>query len=402
MSSAVKSIRSSDITTLPYKVNKQFTFESASLYQNNIIIYKGYLETGSSLDKLNDNELIYYSARQLYYGSEITSSIIISNISGSHYNNYQQSTAASGTFEYEIKQYPTENRSEIRIISIPQDIYGERVKPNTFILKSDTNTYYIVDDGNGNLFDISGLEQEYVINGQIQLDYFTGINKLQLPHVGNIFYAHGISIITNQEYLFIYPKDCTLSGGYAYYIPPTPTPTPTNTATNTQTPTPTATPTSTPTATPTPTVTETATPTPTVTETATPTPTVTETATPTPTVTETATPTPTVTETATPTPTPTPTPTATGPCNCKYYDVNVSQDDLDEATGNTLFLDNTLYVEYTDCDNNVQIKTYDVAGTYTDDFCALDNTFIYVNYYKNDNITVPQFSGVAQQGDCCE
>ena len=307
MSSAVKSIRSSDITTLPYKVNKQFAFESASLYQNNIIIYKGYLETGSTLDKLNDNELVYYSARQLYYGGNITSSILIDNISGSHYDNYQQSTAASGTFEYEIKEYPTENRSEVRIISIPQQIYGERLKPSTFILESDTNAYYIVDDGNGNLFDISGSVEQYVINGQIQSDYFTTINKQEIPHVGNIFYAHGLAVITSQDYLYIYPKECTLSGGYAYYIPLTPTPTPTTTATNTQTPTTTSTPTltitNTPTISPTQTPTLTSTNTPTLTLTSTNTPTLTLTSTNTPTQTSTSTPTQTSTQTPTPTPT---------------------------------------------------------------------------------------------------
>lgn len=313
MSSAVKSIRSSDITTLPYKVNKQFAFESASLYQNNIIIYKGYLETGSTLDKLNDNELVYYSARQLYYGGNITSSILIDNISGSHYDNYQQSTAASGTFEYEIKEYPTENRSEVRIISIPQQIYGERLKPSTFILESDTNAFYIVDDGNGNLFDISGSVEQYVINGQIQSDYFTTINKQELPHVGNIFYAHGLVVITSQDYLYLYPKECTLSGGYAYYIPPTPTPTPTSTATNTPTSTPTNTPTQTPTSTSTGTPTATSTQTPTITSTNTPTstPEITLTATNTPTLTSTATPTSTPTNTLTITLTNTPTPTPT-------------------------------------------------------------------------------------------
>jgi hypothetical protein len=134
-----------------------------------------------------------------------------------------------------------------------------------------------------------------------------------------------------------------------------------------------------------------ATPTPTPTSTPTPTPT------PTSTVTSTPTPTPTITGTLTPTPTPT-----EEPCDCKFYDVNVSQNDLDEATGNSIFLNFTLYVEYTDCDNNQQIRTYNAAGTYTNDFCALDNTFIYLNYYQNDNIALASFSTVNEQGDCCD
>jgi hypothetical protein len=109
----------------------------------------------------------------------------------------------------------------------------------------------------------------------------------------------------------------------------------------------------------------------------------------------------TTTTSTTTTSTTTTTTTTEAPCDCKYYDVNVSQDDLDEATGNSIFLNFTLYVEYTDCDNNQQIRTYNAAGTYTDDFCALDNTFIYLNYYQNDNIALASFSTVDESGDCC-
>lgn len=318
MSSAVKSIRSSDISTLPYKVNKQFAFESSSFNQNDIVIYKGYIDTGSALDQIDDNQLIYYSVRQLYYGGEITSSILIDNTSGSYYDNYQQSTAASGTFEYEIKNFPTDNRSEIRVLSIPQSLYGERLKPSTFILQDDTGSYYIVDDSNGNLFDIISLPEPYVVNGEIQSNYFENVDINSLPKVGNIFYAHGIVTITNQNYQSIFPKDCTLSGGVAY-----PAPTPTPTATPVPTPTPTLTPTATPI--PTPTATPVNTPEPTPVPTPEPTPTPIPTTTPTPTInpsdpTPTATPIPTPTPTATPIP-PTPTPTAT-PVSCYVYTIS--------------------------------------------------------------------------------
>ena len=277
MSSAVKSLRASDISVLPYRVNKSFTFESSSLYSNDIIIYKGYYDTGSSLEDLFQEQINYFSIRQLYYGGFITSSIV--NNSGSHYDNYQQSTAASGTFEYEVKNFPTQQRAEIRVISIPQSFYGERLKPKHFILESTNNTYYIVDDGNGNLYDISTLTEPYVVDGYVNEDYFEFIDVNELPLVGNVFYAHGIAVITNPDFLYIFPKDCTLSGGsafyvandcsinglIAYFIPTSPTPTisvsPTTTPTNTptvsvsisvtNTPTPTRTVTATPSLTPT-------------------------------------------------------------------------------------------------------------------------------------------------------
>lgn len=217
MSSAVKSLRASDISVLPYKVNKTFTFESSSLYSNDIIIYKGYYDSGSSLENLYKEQLTYFSIKQLYYGGTITGSI--DNVSGSHYDNYQQSTAASGTFEYEAKNFPTTQRSEIRVVSIPQSLYGERLKPKHFILDSGDSSYYIVDDGNGNLYDISSLGSPYIVDGYILEDYFINVNTQELPLVGNVFYAHGIAVITNQDYLYIFPKDCTLSSATAYYTP---------------------------------------------------------------------------------------------------------------------------------------------------------------------------------------
>jgi hypothetical protein len=163
----------------------------------------------------------------------------------------------------------------------------------------------------------------------------------------------------------------------------------------------------TPTASNTPTPSITASQTPSYTPTGTVCPGLTPTATPTTSITPSITASPTTTPNATPTQTPSQTQTQTqtqsptSVCDCKYYDVNVSQDDLDEATGNSIFLNFTLYIEYTDCNNNQQIRTYNAAGTYTDDFCALDNTFIYLNYYQNDNIALASFSTVDVQGDCC-
>jgi len=174
MSSAVKSLRASDISVVPYKVNKQFTYESSSLYENDIIVYKGYYDSGSAIEDLLQEQLNYFSARQLYYSGFITSSI--SNSSGSYYYNFEQSTAASGTFEYELREFPTEQRSEIRIISIPQILFGERLKPKHFILESSTDNYYIVDDGNGNLYDIINLGKPYVVDGYVVEDYFADVD----------------------------------------------------------------------------------------------------------------------------------------------------------------------------------------------------------------------------------
>jgi hypothetical protein len=74
--------------------------------------------------------------------------------------------------------FPTGAMGGIRVLAINQNIYGNKVLPNHFILSS--SNYYVKDDGYGNLYDGS-------------------------THIGNIFYAHGLGIITNQDYQLMFP-----------------------------------------------------------------------------------------------------------------------------------------------------------------------------------------------------
>jgi hypothetical protein len=64
--------------------------------------------------------------------------------------------------------------STIGVISIPSKLYGERIKPGSFSIK--TATASLADDGEGNIYDIAS---------------FT--------NVGNIIYEHGIVTITNNK-----------------------------------------------------------------------------------------------------------------------------------------------------------------------------------------------------------
>ena len=190
------------------------------------------------------------------------------------------------------------------------------------------------------------------------------------------------SVLTQGFYLTSsYTGSLTGSVITTYALPATATPTPVP-ATATPTPEPAtatpepATPTPEP-ATPTPEP-ATATPTP---EPATATPEPTSTPTPEP---ATATPTP-EPATATPTPLPataTPTPTATPvPAQCAF--IVIAQADLDDATGNTSYPDNTVYVHYFNESGSPVDESYTVAGDYW--VCGSPpNEGAYTFYYKND------------------
>jgi hypothetical protein len=124
----------------------------------------------------------------LFYSNFLTGSYAFTTSSA---DNFLQSTAASGTFENnttlsssaDIRYFPTESLSKIKIINIPKNTFGEKVSRKSFFLTG--SNYYLADDGNGNLIDI----------------YNSSI------HVGNIIYPQGFAIITNSDYY------CVMDGG---------------------------------------------------------------------------------------------------------------------------------------------------------------------------------------------
>jgi hypothetical protein len=123
--------------------------------------------------------LNYASARQLYYKSYITGSLLDS---GSGYNDNLQSTAASGTFDNDFRIFPTASNSTIATLSIPMSAFGERVGRRSFDITFSNFGYHLVDDGNGNIIDLDNSNE----------------------HVGNILYAQGMVVITNATYVPVF------------------------------------------------------------------------------------------------------------------------------------------------------------------------------------------------------
>jgi hypothetical protein len=200
--SAYKQFLSSDIIVTPFEVNKSFTFQGNQLTGSNVTIER-YLgkniqsdpfisgsNPSTGLVYIQDQELVYNSIKQLYYGNYLnstaslgsplnTSSLvpgydelgnrIIGTIpSSGRYWTYPQTTL---TFEH---YFPTSSNSLIGVISIPVGLFGTYVQPNSFFWE--TNGISVYDDGEGNLI-------------------FGNTGKI----CGNIFYGHGIAIITSDS-----------------------------------------------------------------------------------------------------------------------------------------------------------------------------------------------------------
>ena len=207
--SSFKQLSKADVTSVSYAANKQWnlSYSCPSISNGYFNIYNGTFITGTfspdnfSTDPLTNGQyerLVYDSINHLFYqkfsGSLDTSSLMFNA------NTYQFATEQRPTgsyFNYNInplliKNFPTGSGAKIRVLSIDQDIYGSKVLPNSFKLSS--SAYNIVDDGYGNLYDTGSV------------------------HIGNVFYAHGLAVITDPNYQDIFPSPPIAVNDTATYV----------------------------------------------------------------------------------------------------------------------------------------------------------------------------------------
>lgn len=197
---AYKQFLASDITVIPFEVNKAFSYKGIEFDASNVSIDR-FLGTNLSGTLFNPNtdpttgqtstqyqRLVYSSIQELYYSNHLSSSyndpaITASLVPGNNvegdryigpaqsngrYFNYNQTTL---TFE---KYFPTGSGSVIGVLSVPSRLYGNYILPNSFKWSCPSGSVY--DDGEGNLI--------FESTGEI---------------CGQIFYPHGIAVITDDS-----------------------------------------------------------------------------------------------------------------------------------------------------------------------------------------------------------
>ena len=207
-----KQFLSTDVIVSPLVVNKSFSFEgSASFTTNGIGIYLGANYTSSNLSTSSleyDQKLKYNSIKQLYYTNYIPNPISgspnVTNYLGqliedttqtnvySRFYNYEQTSLFqtnsylyTSNYGYE-RFFPTQSAyiagglfwGGIGIISIPKNLFGDYINPNTFSYKfkyDGSNEIDLVDNGEGILIE----------NGSPKSVF------------GIINYQHGIIVITD-------------------------------------------------------------------------------------------------------------------------------------------------------------------------------------------------------------
>lgn len=177
MGRAKNTLNAADVSSTPIKVKYAVSYPSSSFSDYGITLLSGsnipYNVTMSSAQMSLMNN--YRVVRQLYYQNYLTGSLIGS---ASYWDPWWQSTAASGSKDETVYKFPTGSTDSVLIYVIPPNQFGEQVSKTTFAISASDASYFIIDDGNGNLIDTLAAND----------------------HVGNLFYAQGIAVITNQDY----------------------------------------------------------------------------------------------------------------------------------------------------------------------------------------------------------
>lgn len=201
MSRSSNSLKASDVITTPIKLKYIASIASSLLENYGITVVNGVNGSTSQTKTIRQDVINYNAVRSQFYSNYLTGSF---PVSGSSATNWEQSTAAYGTPDADVRYFPTESGDIVRVLSVPREVFGEKIARKSFIIQPTTNQdYYIVDDGNGNLIDIAS-DTLYVDNLYTDVHEGVGIGYVQGPprntHVGNILYAQGLIIITNQDY----------------------------------------------------------------------------------------------------------------------------------------------------------------------------------------------------------
>ena len=201
MSRAANTLTTADVLTTPIKLKYSSSYDSSSYYGAGIKVSSGVNGAITTSGSVPQKTINYVTVRHLFYSNYLTGSF---PVSASAAFNWEQSTAASGTLDADVRFFPTGSGEKVKVLEIPREVFGQAISRNGFqLVANDGVTYYIVDDGNGNLVDLASdtlyVNSNYFNPGELFLTGYV-VGRPNLNKVGNIIYSQGIVIITNPSY----------------------------------------------------------------------------------------------------------------------------------------------------------------------------------------------------------
>ncbi len=182
----------------PYKVYKDFTLTNSHSASGHFVLRGAksssfnYM-TGSAESQSFGNYNKYTKKFSLGTYYDLPNWHLVNKLYYKNWNKPYEVFAGNDTNKQKREIHDT-----VRIFSIPQDLFGEKIKPGSIELEDTSNnkTFIIRDDGDGNLYDtvFSSSFAAYKSGGFTQ---FPTSAKGSGSQVGNVFYEHGVMVITD-------------------------------------------------------------------------------------------------------------------------------------------------------------------------------------------------------------
>jgi hypothetical protein len=194
--STFKQFLSADVTVVPFVVNKSFSFVGSASFVSNSIerLLGSNIDPSSSLSanieltsSISSSQL-YNSIKQLYYTNYIPTpsqsqafqtydyrgAIVedsTTTATNARFFNYEQTSlfqtrSANYTSNYGFERFfPTESGAQIGILSIPKNLFGDYINPNTFIYTYNIgSTITAWDNGEGLIYKSGSTDYIGIIN----------------------------------------------------------------------------------------------------------------------------------------------------------------------------------------------------------------------------------------------
>ena len=194
-----KNIDPTNKSIKPYKVHKDFTLthnHSASghlaLRASNASAWNFLTGSAASQSFGEYNPLTRKYSMGTYY--DIPNWHSINKL---YYKNWDKPYEVFGGNNNKIQK--RQLHSTARIFLVPQNLFGEKIKPGSIELEDTSNgkTFIIKDDGHGNLYD-NAFSSSFAAYKSSSFNREHGVaSNGSGSQVGNVFYEHGIMVITD-------------------------------------------------------------------------------------------------------------------------------------------------------------------------------------------------------------
>ena len=194
-----KNIDPSNKSIKPYKVYKDFTLTNTDSGSGHVVLHaiSGSIHNFLTSSAASQSFGTYNQYTEKYSLGTYYSLPTWLTINKLYYKNSNKPLEVFGGNNTKLEK--RELHSTARVFTIPQNMFGEKIKPLSIELEDTSNgkTFIIKDDGHGNLYD-NAFSSSFAAYKSSSFNREHGVaSNGSGSQVGNVFYEHGIMVITD-------------------------------------------------------------------------------------------------------------------------------------------------------------------------------------------------------------